>query len=123
MQVLKDWLIGKLLWDPSLDPEALITQFLSTYFGAAGVHVRRYMDMLHESAMAVQYFMHEGIPPDASFLTPGVVLAAEAAFVAAEAAVAASPALLARVREARLPIDFVVLERWDELRAAAAHHN
>ena len=104
---------------PALDPGALITQFLTTYFGQAGVHIRRYMDLLHESAAAVKYFMHEGIPPDASFLTPTVVLEAEAAFVEAEAAVAASAMLLARVQKARMPIDFVMLERWAELRGAA----
>jgi hypothetical protein len=41
------------------------------------------MDVMHQSAAAVKYFMHEGIPPDASFLTTEVVLEAEAAFVRA----------------------------------------
>ena len=48
------------------------------------------------------------------------MLEAEAAFVAAEKAVATDPKLLARVKKARLPTDFVMLERWDELRSAAA---
>ena len=62
MEELKNWLIGKMLWDPTLDPEALIQQFLAGYFGEAAGHVRRYMDVMHESAAAVKYFMHEGIP-------------------------------------------------------------
>ena len=35
MEELKNWLIGKMLWDPTLDPEALIQQFLAGYFGEA----------------------------------------------------------------------------------------
>ncbi len=62
MEELKNWLIAKMLWDPTLDPEALIQQFLAGYFGEAASHVRRYMDVMHESAAAVKYFMHEGIP-------------------------------------------------------------
>ena len=171
MEELKNWLIGKMLWDPTLDPEVLIQQFLSGYYGpGAALHVRKYMDVMRKftrnqplpvvswpvltdclisdgSAAAVKYFMHEGIPPDASFLTPEVVLEAEAAFAAAEQAAADDPTRLARVKKARLPTDFVgkytsnpqgcsgyvdlfhrprviaVLERWDELRAAATHAN
>jgi hypothetical protein len=59
------------------------------------------MDVMHQSAAAVKYFMHEGIPPDASFLTTEVVLEAEAAFVRAEAAVATDGVKLARVKKAR----------------------
>ena len=62
MEELKNWLIGKMLWDPTLDPEALIQQFLGGYFGEAARYVRKYMDVMHESAAAVKYFMHEGIP-------------------------------------------------------------
>ena len=116
-------LIGKLLWDPTLDPEALIEQFLSGYFGKAAVHVRRYMDLMHGSAVAVSYFMHEGIPPDASFLTTDAVLAAAIAFEDAESVVSTNPLQLARVKKARLPTDFVMLERWDEMRSAATQRN
>ena len=123
MEELKNWLIGKMLWDPTLDPDALIEQFLTGYFGNAAVYVRQYMDLMHESAVAVSYFMHEGIPPDASFLTTDVVLGAAAAFEDAESAVSANPVQLARVLKARLPTDFVMLERWDEMRAAAIQHN
>lgn len=123
MEELKNFLIGKMLWDPTLDPEALIEQFLIGYFGEAAVHVRRYMDLMHGSAVAVSYFMHEGIPPDASFLTTDVVLAAATAFKIAESVVATNPIQLARVKKARLSTDFVVLERWDEMRAAAAQKN
>ena len=123
MEELKNWLIGKMLWDPTLDPDVLIEQFLTGYFGKAAAHVRRYMDLMHESAVAVSYFMHEGIPPDASFLTTDVVLAAAAAFELAESVVLTNPVLLARVKKARLPTDFVMLERWDEMRAAATQKN
>jgi hypothetical protein len=107
------------------------------------------MDVMHQSAAAVKYFMHEGIPPDASFLTTEVVLEAEAAFVRAgggggsdgrrqagageEGAVRKTPFFEQSLSKndhrkswekrfsCRLPTDFVMLERWEEMRAAAAH--
>ena len=38
------------------------------------------MDTMHESVVATGYFMHEGVPSNAPFLTPKAVLASAQAF-------------------------------------------
>ena len=40
---LRAWVIGKLLWDPSLDDRALIEEFLDGYYGAAAPHLMRWL--------------------------------------------------------------------------------
>ena len=43
MDVLKSFLFGRMMWNASLDPDALITQFLERYYGPAAPFVRLYM--------------------------------------------------------------------------------
>ena len=54
--------------------------------------VSRYMDTMHESVVATGYFMHEGVPSNAPFLTPKAVLASAQAFAdALQVAIASLP--------------------------------
>ena len=51
MDALKTFLVGRLMWEPTLDPDALIEQFLTGYFGpAAAPFVRQYLDIFNASA-------------------------------------------------------------------------
>jgi hypothetical protein len=84
MDALKDFVVGRLLWDPTLDPDALIDQFLGGYFGkAAAPHVRRYLDIFNASAYACgcRIGVHEYW--SAPHLTPLAVIKGGAAFQAA----------------------------------------
>ena len=58
--------------------------------------------------------------PTAGFLTPSAVLSGVNAFEAGRVAVAADAVRLARVDRAKLPALFVLLLRWDEIKAATA---
>ncbi len=49
MAELRAWITGKLLWDPSLDDKKLIDEFLNGYYGPAGVHVKAYLDTIHDA--------------------------------------------------------------------------
>ena len=50
------------------------------------------MDTMHESVVATGYFMHEGVPSNAPFLTPKAVLASAQAFAdALQVAIAGLP--------------------------------
>ena len=44
---LKSWIIGKLLWNPEQDTEALVREFISNYYGAAAEYVQQYFDLCH----------------------------------------------------------------------------
>ncbi len=44
---LKAWLLAKWLWNPELELEALLNDFLNGYYGAAAPLIRSYIDELH----------------------------------------------------------------------------
>ncbi len=110
---LKGWLLAKLLWNPELDVEAAVNEFLAGYYGAAAPFLRHVIDAyregLRESGLGLDIYE----PPNAhaeGFLSAGRMPLYEAAFDAAEAAVAADPERLRRVRTARLPLQYAQLE-------------
>ena len=86
---LRSYVSAKMLWDPTNDPEALITSFIDGYYGAkAAPHMREYIDIVHESAKTqsrpVFSVFADGI--NAPFLTADVVLRSAAALSAARRA-------------------------------------
>ncbi len=116
---LKAWVIARLLWDPSRDPEALIDEFCTGYYQAAGPHIRRYIDELHDTAEASGHYLGIGSGPNAPFLSLELMAKAEELFNQAEAAVGDDAELLNRVRLARLPVRYIWAMRWHEFQAEA----
>lgn len=49
---LTNYVIGRLLWDPSLDSEMLIDEFLRLHYGRAAPPIRRYLDLFYDHAEA-----------------------------------------------------------------------
>lgn len=111
---LRTYLISKLMWNPDADVEALTDDFLSGYYGAAAPHLRQYIDEMREALLAsgepLRIF---GSPVEAasSYLTPAFMNRYENLFDAAEAAVAGDDEVLERVKVARLPIEFAIMEQ------------
>ena len=46
---LRAWVLAKLMWDPSLDTDKLIDEFLAGYYGPAAGPIREYVTMLQNS--------------------------------------------------------------------------
>ena len=46
---LRAYLIAKLLWDPYLDIDSVMNDFLSGYYEEAGSYIRKYIDIMHET--------------------------------------------------------------------------
>ncbi len=118
---LRAYLVAKLLWNPDADVDAILTDFLGGFYGAAAPHVRRYIDTMHDALAA------SGEPLDIygypwpsrdGHLATARMAAYRGCFDAAEAAVADDPERLARVRTARLPLQFAELEQAKVLGAA-----
>lgn len=113
MAMLRAYLIYKLMWDPDADDQAIITDFVNGYYGAAGTYIRQYIDGLQdalvESGMELDIF---GDPIDAkeAFLSEEKMASYKALFDQAEAAVESDPELLRRVRVARLPIMYAEIQ-------------
>ena len=118
---LKDFVIAKALWDPTVDADALITDFLAGYYGDAAPFIRTYMDAMVAGIDNVTYYMHESFDINAPFLSPPLLLKGAHSFANGSKAVSAADVrFVRRVEQAAMPVMYVVLFRWDELKAYAA---
>ena len=100
---LRTWLLAHLMWNPKLDENKLMDQFLNGYYGAAGKYMREYIDLICDSAEK----SGKPIPcfhTDFSFLTPEVLNKATAIFDAAEKAVQGDDELMRRVKLQRAAV-------------------
>ncbi len=111
---LRAYLISKLLWDPYLNVDTLMGDFLQGYYGAAALPIRIYIDKMREallkSGKPLRIF---GSPMEAetSYLTPELIELYEGFFDEAEAKVVAIAEVLERVKIARLPLDYAIMEQ------------
>jgi len=117
---LRLWVLARLLWDPDLDADALIREFLDGYYGAAGKDVYAYMRLLaaavEETGAALPCFISTLAPP---YLTFDVVRRADALLDRAERKVRHDPTLLRHVQILRLGLDMVILLRRNAFHRAA----
>ncbi|CAN0627628.1 Glycosyl hydrolase family 67 N-terminus [Burkholderia multivorans] len=116
---LRVWMIARLLWSPDLDARDLVREYCDAYFGAAGPAIARYIDRMHAAARASGDVLGEQTPVGASMYSYAFVREAERDFDAAQQAVAGDPKRLARVSQARIPLDFVILALRDRYAARA----
>lgn len=117
---LRVWMIGRLLWDPRQDVHELVSEYCRDYFGAAAPQLLAYIDLMHAALAASGDVLSEQTPVDMKMYSPQFVAQADKLFDNAEQAVADAPSLLARVRQARMPLDFVILVRRREYQDAHA---
>ncbi|MEN6533212.1 MAG: DUF4838 domain-containing protein [Bryobacteraceae bacterium] len=106
---LRSYVMAKLLWNPSVDTNRLIDEFHETYYGRAAKTMREYFNLLHNEVR---------MPPSGKgthiwiFVVPEYseefLPAAKKLFAKAESE-AENEAVLARVRKARLSIDYLEL--------------
>ena len=115
---LKTYLMSRLLWDPSRDEGAVIDEFLSGYYGKAAPSLRQVLDLYAEKASPsfLQSF-YDG--PDAGWLDLAAMNRATELFQQAENSVADSPEQLARVKQARLPLEGQWLRNYGRYREQA----
>jgi len=114
MAELRSYVLAKLLWDPTVNVDEVIDDFLQGVYGKAWRPIRRYFDMMHEIARKSEMHFHLYSDPDIGYLTPEVLQKAEGYFAKAEKLVADDPATFARVRLAHLPIYYA--ELWFQAR-------
>ena len=111
---LRSYLTAKLLWNTDVDVDSLITRFTDGYYEEGGVYVKKYVDLIHsELKKHPNFFLFlYGDPSQAfdSYLSPELLATYEGFFDEAEKAVASKPAVLKRIKEARLSTDYAILE-------------
>lgn len=122
MAEMRAWVLAQLLWNPRQNDRELIDEFLNGYFGrAAAKPIRRYLERMHQASQGFKLtcFSKTEVP----FLTFPHLAEAERLWQSAEKAAARNPEFLRRVQLAHLPVRYVWLQRWENLRqeCAAAH--
>jgi hypothetical protein len=123
MAEMKNWVLAKLMQDPTLDGDELISTFLDGYYGKqAASSIQDYLQIMHRAATNSSFNVTLSYDWNAPFLTPRVVLAAAAALKAAFNATEADSPERRRVQTSSLAIYFVVLNRWLDLRRYARSH-
>jgi hypothetical protein len=120
MAELRAWVLAKLLWDPRLDDEKLIDEFLEGYYGAAGGHIGEYLDVMHDAVDVSGYYL--GCLPSYNEPVPGylnfeALSAGWGHLAAAEEAVGGEAELLNRVKVAQLPVMYSFMRHWKLMRA------
>lgn len=111
---LRAYLVSKLMWNPNANTDSLILDFTDGYYGKAGKDIREYINLLHDKSEAAAEKMgifDNPITPMHSYLSPDNLKLYSAIFDRAEKSVSDNPELLLRVKAARLPIDFTLLEQ------------
>ena len=129
---LKTYLIGRKLFDPTLNVSVLTTEFLDGFYSpAAAPHIHKYLKLMDSSmrARGAQIVARTDCIPDykdasqcwgphAAMLDNVTVLTAAAHLKQAELAVAALDGRFQRrASRALIAVQFVALVRWQELRA------
>jgi hypothetical protein len=111
---LRAYLLAKLLWDPDLEFEKEMDGFLYTYYGKAANHIKQYLELLHDHNHSNKgrklSIFGSPVQEKDSYLTPELIQVYNAIFDKAEKAVRKSPELLSRVKSARLPVNYAMLE-------------
>jgi len=111
---LRSYLTAKLLWNPDLDADEIINEFVHGYYEEAGLYVKKYIDLVHDELEKDDtFFLYlYGDPAQAftSFLSAGLLQQYNTFFNDAEKAVANKPDVLQRVRAARISTDYAMLE-------------
>ncbi|HEY9490115.1 MAG TPA: DUF4838 domain-containing protein, partial [Chryseosolibacter sp.] len=111
---LRAYLISKLLWNPYENVDTLMDDFMHGYYGAAAPFIREYIDTMHDAlTQSGQPLRIFGSPMEAetSYLTPELLSLYQALFQEAEAKVHEDAEVLERVRIARLPLDYAIMEQ------------
>ena len=99
---LRSYLISKILWNLNCNTDEVVNDFLSGYYGSAGVPIRRYFDLLQSLIKPDVHFTY-GIKPTDEIYTEDFIREAESIFADAEK-VADNDEILQRVELAGLPI-------------------
>ena len=111
---LRSYLTAKLLWDPDVDQDSIMTDFLNGYYEEAAPFVQKYITTIHEElGKDPDFFLFlYGDPSQGfqSFLRPELLKQYDTWYAEATEAVAGKPEVLKRVNRARLSVDYAILE-------------
>jgi len=106
---VRQYLLGKLLWNPDLDVERIVNEFITIYFGGAAQAIREYFDLIHAQ---ITPDTHMGIydMPTSAYYPESMITQADGIFDRAEM-LANDEEILHRVKLCRLSVDYLKMAR------------
>jgi hypothetical protein len=111
---LRAYLIAKLLWNPDINMDSTLNDFLSGYYGEASKEINDYINLLHDNNMEKSgvklSIFGSPIQEKETFLSDSLIRLYNNLFDRAEKSVSGSPEILQRVKTARLPVYYAMLE-------------
>ncbi|MES2701458.1 MAG: DUF4838 domain-containing protein [Bacteroidota bacterium] len=111
---LRCYIISKLLEDDKADVNRLTSEFMANYYGAAAPYLQQYISLLQEKMLASKRKLDiYGNPVNEwnSYLTPELLDQYSALFDKADAAAGIDVSTALRVKKARLPLEYTVLQQ------------
>lgn len=111
---LRAYLISRLLWNPHIDFEKEMNEFLEGYYGDAAEDIKAYIDLLHQNnqsgTQTKMSIFGSPVEDKETFLTQELIQQYKAIFESAIRKVEKSPEIRERVLDARLPVLYAELE-------------
>ncbi|WP_341677879.1 DUF4838 domain-containing protein [Niveibacterium sp. SC-1] len=118
---LRLWMISRLLWNPELEARDLVADYCNAYYGAAaGPIMLRYIDLMHSTAASHSDIVGVRTTPDAAMYDLAFIRSADGLLNQAETAANGDAPALARVRAARMGVDYLALVRRQSYQEEAA---
>ncbi|MDD5426604.1 MAG: DUF4838 domain-containing protein [candidate division Zixibacteria bacterium] len=111
---LRIYLLAKLLWNPNISVDSVMNDFLYGFYGKAAPHIRQYIDTMHAALKASGENLDlYGYPVSSEngYLSPAMMDTYNILFDRAEEMVKDDATFLSRVKTARLPLQFALLEQ------------
>jgi hypothetical protein len=111
---LRTYLISKLLWNPNVNIDSVMNDFLSGYYGEAGKHIKNYIDALTtelNNSGGKLWIYSNPVDQMKDFLKPEFLENYNVFFDEAEKSVKSDSVSLERVKIARLPLIYAMLEQ------------
>lgn len=110
---MRAFMVSKLMWNPYLNADSLMHKFMDDYYGEAAPYIYEYEKLLEGGLLASQarlWIYDSPVSHKDGMLNKNCRKRYNELFDRAEAAAAHDPALLDRVRIARLPLQYSELE-------------
>lgn len=111
---LRSWVIAHLLWNPALDQKALVKEFMDGYYGSASPFLMSYLKLIEEA-----YAKKDSV----NWMTSKYVFEGKKLFDQAAKAVADNPEILNRVMRERIPVDYLYIMSYDQIKSWAQENN
>ncbi|MBK8946867.1 MAG: DUF4838 domain-containing protein [Ignavibacteriae bacterium] len=110
---LKAYVLAELMWNPDVDVNAIMNEYFDGYFGNASSSIKEYFNLIQTNLIASgDHLIIYGYPSTgkASYLKPELLEKYSKILDDAENAVKDNQKYLNRIKTARLPLDYAILE-------------